>query len=229
MPLELINAKSRFGQACFPFCHQRRLVSVELQGHPVYRMASQDTPQLDLTGNLLIAMPGMGDPRFEHSVVFMCAHSDEGAMGLIVNKPAPEVALHDVLDQLEISPESDVAKKPVHYGGPVEMARGFVLHSGEYSSRLQTLEVSHAFGMSATVDILEDIAKGQGPRKSLVMLGYSGWGPGQLEDEIGRNGWLTCDATTDLVFGTGDPDKWSEALGQLGIDPLGLSSAAGRA
>lgn len=192
-------------------------------------MDQHTSPSLDLTGKLLIAMPGMGDPRFEHSVVFMCAHSPEGGMGLIVNKPAPQVALHDILDQLEIEPGDDVSKRQVYYGGPVEMARGFVLHSGEYTSRLQTLEVSDAFGMSATVDILEDIAGGSGPRKSLIMLGYSGWGPGQLEDEIKQNGWLTCDATTDLVFGTDDADKWSKALGKMGIDPLGLSAAAGRA
>lgn len=184
---------------------------------------------LDLTGQILIAMPGMGDPRFEHSVVFMCAHTDEGAMGLIINKPAEELALKDVLDQLDISPDSKTAQQPVHFGGPVETARGFVLHTGEYRSRLQTLEVAQAFGMSATVDILEDIAQGQGPREALVMLGYSGWGPGQLEGEIAQNGWLTGEATPELVFGADDSEKWTKALGAMGIDPLGLSATAGRA
>ncbi len=192
-------------------------------------MEHTEATPLDLTGKVLIAMPGMGDPRFEHSVVFMCAHSEEGAMGLIVNKPAPEVALRDVLDQLDIKPGSAIAKEPVHFGGPVEMARGFVLHSGDYSSRLQTLKLSQDFGMSATVDILEDIASGQGPDESLVMLGYSGWGPGQLEGEIGRNGWLTCKATPELIFRTSDSEKWSEALSLLGVDPIGLSATAGRA
>ena len=192
-------------------------------------MAQAETASLELTGKVLIAMPGMGDPRFEHSVVFMCAHSDEGAMGLIVNKPAPEVALRDVLDQLEIKPGSAIASTPIHFGGPVEMARGFVLHSGEYTSRLQTLSLSEDFGMSATIDILEDISQGQGPAEALVMLGYSGWGPGQLEDEITRNGWLTCEATQDLVFRTPDSEKWAEALLLLGVDPVGLSATAGHA
>lgn len=191
--------------------------------------APSDASALDLTGKILIAMPGMSDPRFEHSIVFMCAHSGEGAMGLIINKPAPEVALRDVLDQLDITPDDEIARQPVHFGGPVEMARGFVLHSEDYTSRLQTLSVGDAFGMSATVDILEDIATGQGPREALVMLGYSGWGPGQLEGEISQNGWLTCEATPELVFGTQDCEKWQVALAQLGVDPLGLSATAGRA
>ena len=192
-------------------------------------MDSTDAKPLDLTGKLLIAMPGMGDPRFEHSVVFMCAHSDEGAMGLIVNKPAEEVVLRDVLDQLEISPENAAGNMPVHFGGPVEVARGFVLHSPDYTSRLQTLDIAGKFAMSATVDILEDIAKGEGPRKSMIMLGYSGWGPGQLEGEIGQNGWLTSDADPDLVFEVSDTSKWLKALERLGVDPLGLSATAGHA
>ncbi|MEO9820078.1 MAG: YqgE/AlgH family protein [Paracoccaceae bacterium] len=188
-----------------------------------------DTKPLDLTGKLLIAMPGMGDPRFEHSVIFMCAHSEEGAMGLIVNKPADEVVLRDVLDQLDISPENAAGSMPVHFGGPVEVARGFVLHTPDYTSRLQTLDVAGTFAMSATVDILEDIAKGEGPRKSMIMLGYSGWGPGQLEDEIGQNGWLTSDADPDLVFEDSNTTKWLKALERLGVDPLGLSATAGHA
>lgn len=200
-----------------------------LRGHPAWDMSDATDTSLDLTGKTLIAMPGMGDPRFEHSIVFMCAHSDEGGMGLIINKPAPEVALRDVLDQLDIKPDAKVGGQSVHFGGPVEMARGFVLHSSDYQSRLQTLKIGDDFGMSATVDILEDIALGQGPSEALVMLGYSGWGPGQLESEIGRNGWLTCDSTPELVFETSDVDKWAKALSQLGVDPLGLSATAGHA
>ena len=192
-------------------------------------MAQDTTSELDLTGKMLIAMPGMGDPRFEHSVVLMCAYSAEGAMGLIVNKPAHEVALRDVLDQLEIAPDGPAARMPVYFGGPVEMARGFVLHSPEYTSRLQTLQVTDDFSMTATVDVLEDIAKGEGPEKAMVMLGYAGWGPGQLEGEIAQNGWLTTEATSKLVFGTRDNYKWKEALEALGIDPIGLSATAGRA
>ena len=192
-------------------------------------MTASDPSALDLTGKILIAMPGMSDTRFEHSVVFLCAHSEEGAMGLIVNKPADEIVLCDILDQLDISTRALDKSLPVYFGGPVEMARGFVLHSGEYKSNLQTLEVARTFSMSATVDILEDIAHGTGPQESLVMLGYSGWGPGQLEGEIASNGWLTADASPDLIFETGATDKWTKALTDMGIDPLGLSVTAGRA
>lgn len=184
---------------------------------------------IDLTGKLLIAMPGMGDPRFEHSVVFMCSHSDEGAMGLIVNKPGSGVSLFDLLEQLDIQLHGDRSNRPVHYGGPVESARGFVLHSAEYQSSLQTLKVNDDFAMTATLDILEDIAVGDGPDRVLMMLGYAGWGPMQLEAEIAENGWLTVDADQHLVFALDDEDKWSAALKSLGVDPKGLSAAAGRA
>lgn len=183
---------------------------------------------MELTGKLLIAMPGMGDPRFEHSVIFVCAHSDDGAMGLIINKPAREVAFSEILGQLDIEATDRIRALPVHFGGPVEMARGFVLHSLDYTSSLQTLEVA-GFGMTATLDILEDIAKGEGPAQSVMALGYAGWGPGQLEAEISQNGWLTCDASADVVFALPDADKWTAALSSLGIDPLTLSSTAGRA
>lgn len=210
-------------------CGELPLVSPGRRGHVWDRMTASLASELDLTGKLLIAMPGMGDTHFEHSVVFMCAHSSDGAMGLIINKPAEEVILRDVLDQLDIKTDALDPKLPVYFGGPVEMARGFVLHSGEYKSRLQTLEVAKTFGMSATVDILEDIAEGSGPKESLVMLGYSGWGPGQLEGEIAQNGWLTTEASPELVFGTKDVSKWTQALCDMGIDPLGLSDTAGRA
>ncbi|WP_299165012.1 YqgE/AlgH family protein [uncultured Tateyamaria sp.] len=184
---------------------------------------------LDLTGALLVAMPGMGDPRFDRSVVFLCAHSAEGAMGLIVNKPAEDMAMGELYDQLDITAAPARRLMPVHFGGPVETARGFVLHSTDYQSRLKTLDVCDGFGMTATLDVLEDLAAGDGPDRALVMLGYAGWGPGQLEAEIARNGWLTVDADPGLVFGTVDGDKWMSAVKSLGIDPLGLSGAAGRA
>lgn len=187
----------------------------------------QDT--LDLTGKLLIAMPGMGDPRFATSVIFMAAHSAEGAMGLIVNKPADGVALADVLEQLSEQTEPDQSALGVHRGGPVEMERGFVLHSDEYQSALQTLAISGGFALTATLDILEDIASGKGPARALLMLGYAGWGPGQLEAELAMNGWLTCDADKELIFDLEDAAKWAAAVSSLGIDPLGLSAAAGRA
>lgn len=188
-----------------------------------------DPLSMDLTGAMLVAMPGMNDPRFDRSVVFICAHSADGAMGLIINKPARDITLGALMDQLDI-PVSDAARhQQVHIGGPVEPTRGFVLHDCDYVSRLKTLPVGDAFGMTATMDVLEDIASGQGPRDALVMLGYAGWGQGQLEDELARNGWLTVEAGADLVFGTADDDKWAAALGTLGIDPLGLSGMAGRA
>ena len=184
---------------------------------------------MKLTGELLVAMPGMGDPRFAHSVIFLTAHSEEGAMGLMVNKPAPELRLSDVLEQLVDDPPSKAKSLVVHFGGPVETGRGFVLHSDEYRSAIETLVVGSGIALTATRDILEDIAAGNGPEQAQLMLGYAGWGPGQLEGEIAQNGWLTCDATTDLVFGLPDAEKWEAALQSLGIDPLSLSAAAGRA
>ncbi|GAA6200079.1 YqgE/AlgH family protein [Aquicoccus sp. SU-CL01552] len=185
---------------------------------------------MDLTGKLLIAMPEMGDPRFERSVVFLCSYSDDGAMGLIVNKPAGDVHLSDLLKQLDIKPDRpERGRMPVHFGGPVETARGFVLHSDGYDANLHSMKVSPGFSMTATLDILEDLAAGQGPERALLMLGYAGWGPGQLESEITMNGWLTTDADPDLVFGQPDDAKWEAALRTLGVDPLTLSASAGRA
>ena len=184
---------------------------------------------LDLTGKLLIAMPGMGDPRFEHAVVFLCSHGEEGAMGLIVNKPAEDVPFSDLLEQLEIEVQAPGLDRPVHFGGPVEGGRGFVLHGRDYGSRIHTLEVTDEIGMTATLDVLEDIASGTGPEQALMCLGYSGWGPGQLEDEIGRNGWLTADASARLVFGLPDAAKWGETLKTLGVEPVMLSGSAGHA
>lgn len=184
---------------------------------------------MDLTGTLLVAMPGMGDPRFEHSVIYLCAHSPEGAMGLMINRPAADLRLEEVLDKLDIDPDSPSAQMAVHIGGPVQTERGFVLHSNDYRSKLESLQISEEFSMTATQDILEDIAAGQGPAQALFALGYAGWGPMQLEGEIARNGWLTCSADARLVFGTADAQKWQAALESIGVDPLGLSSTAGHA
>jgi putative transcriptional regulator len=184
---------------------------------------------VDLTAKLLIAMPGMGDARFDRSVIFLCAHSEDGAMGLIVNKPATGLALGDLLDQLGIKAGRGSIRLPVHAGGPVEHGRGFVLHSADYARRGSTLGIDERFGMTATLEILEDIAKGEGPKSAILALGYAGWGPGQLEDEILRNGWLTCEASEDLVFGTENAEKWAGALQKIGVDARLLSSSAGRA
>lgn len=189
-----------------------------------------ETEPSNLTGKLLIAMPAMGDPRFAGSVVFLCAHSPEGAMGLIVNKRMEEVTFAEMLEQLEIAHDPPADEVPVCYGGPVELRRGFVLHSPDYSARGEEgLEIDGRFCMTATMDVLEDIAHGRGPERAILALGYAGWGPGQLEDEIGENGWLTVEASPELVFGTSMAAKWQAALRSLGVDPLMLSSEAGHA
>lgn len=185
--------------------------------------------EMDLCGKLLIAMPEMGDQRFAHSVIYICAHSDEGAMGLIVNKPAPDIRFSHLLEQLGFETRPGVRDIRVHIGGPVENSRGFVLHTPDYRSEAGTLDVDDRFCMTATVDVLEDLAKGEGPDTSMLALGYSGWGPGQLESEIGQNGWLTCDPREEIVFGRANEHKWTAALKVLGIDPLLLSGKAGHA
>jgi putative transcriptional regulator len=186
-----------------------------------------DAPFLD--GQLLIAMPGMGDPRFEKAVIFLCAHSAEGAMGLIVNKPAADLKVRDLLAQLKIEPKAAAGEGRVHFGGPVEHGRGFVLHSADYGVEGSTLRVSGEFAMTATIDILQDMAKGAGPASALLALGYSGWGPGQLEGELQANGWLTAAAAPGIVFDERDAAKWEAALKSLKIDPLLLSAGGGRA
>ena len=190
-------------------------------------MSIHETKFLD--GQLLVAMPGMGDLRFERSVIFLCAHSADGAMGLIVNKPAPELSFADLLAQLNIPATIDLKGTRVHFGGPVEHGRGFVLHTTDYAVRESSLHVSPEFSMTATVDILQDMARGHGPQQALLALGYAGWGPGQLEAEIQANGWLTAPADPATVFGTRDADKWSAALRSISIDPRLLSAEGGRA
>ena len=182
-----------------------------------------------LAGKLLIAMPDMADPRFAGSVILMCAHSGDGGMGLIINRPTPEVSCGGLLEQLEIPLSQGVRLPDVYFGGPVEQQRGFVLHSADYGCAEGTLKVDPQFRMTATMQVLEDIGQGRGPASALLALGYAGWGPGQLEYEISKNGWLTCAPTEKLVFGTPDDKKWSEALKLMGIDPLLLSATAGHA
>ncbi len=184
---------------------------------------------MDLTGKFLVAMPGMGDPRFEKSVILVCAHSEDGAMGLIVNKPVEEVTFAGLLDHLNIPPTPQGREIAVHFGGPVERGRGFVLHSRDYRGGAATMKIEGGYGMTATLDVLEALARGDGPHHALLALGYSGWGPGQLETEIGRNDWLTAEADAALIFAKDDSAKWSGALRGMGIDPLSLSSSAGRA
>jgi putative transcriptional regulator len=182
-----------------------------------------------LDGKLLIAMPGMGDPRFEKTVIFLCSHSADGAMGLIVNKPAQDLKFEELTSQLGIEVPETPNSVDIHFGGPVEYGRGFVLHSPDYVAEEGTLDVSGSFAMTASLNILEDIANGEGPLDCLLTLGYSGWGPGQLENEIRANGWLTCDATPALVFSSLHERKWLDALTSLGIDPRLLSAEGGNA
>lgn len=189
----------------------------------------QSENQLDLTGQLLIAMPGMGDPRFAHSVVYICSHTQDGAMGLIVNRPADGITFAEILDRMEMPVAQGAPAPGVFFGGPVETSRGFVLHSDDYTSKLQSLQVANGFAMTATQDILEDMAQSRGPHQALFALGYAGWGPGQLESELAQNGWLTAKADPALVFDLPAAEKWEAALGVLGIDPLLLSASAGRA
>jgi len=189
-----------------------------------------------LDGQMLIAMPGMSDPRFDRSVIFMCAHSDNGAMGIIVNKRAPMISFSELLERLDIMPQENRIKLPddvqtmlVQFGGPVEPGRGFVLHTSDYFSADTSLPIDERVALTATLDILRAIAGGQGPRRSLLALGYAGWAPGQLEDEIQRNGWLSCAADEDLLFGNDLDSKYLSALHKIGVDPAMLSSEAGHA
>jgi putative transcriptional regulator len=184
---------------------------------------------MELAGRLIIAMPGMGDPRFDRAVIYMCAHSDDGAMGLIVNKPLPDLHLGGLLGHLGRPVPAGAPDRPVHFGGPVERGRGFVLHSADREAGPQTMAVSGGLGLTATVDILEALAARRGPARALVALGYAGWGPGQLEREIARNDWLVAEGCDDLIFAPDDTGKWAGALARLGIDPLSLSAVAGRA
>ena len=190
-------------------------------------MAEDDAASL--SGRLLIAMPGMGDPRFERTVIYMCSHSDEGAMGLVVNRRAEGVTFQELMGQLEIEIGPETPVSDVHYGGPVEMGRGFVLHSADFHVEDATMQVDDEVSLTATLDVLRAMAAGEGPRRAMIALGYSGWAPSQLEGEIQRNGWLTCDADEELLFSRDDGAKWAKALRKLGVDPSLLSATGGTA
>jgi len=189
-----------------------------------------------LDGQLLIAMPVMGDPRFERSVIYMCAHSADGAMGIMVNRPAGSIDFPDLLVQLNIINKDEQITLPdtaesmkVMRGGPVDTGRGFVLHSSDFFLANATLPIDDKICLTATVDILKAIANGNGPKHAILALGYAGWGPGQLETEIQGNGWLHCDADPDLIFGSDVDEKYARALAKIGIDLGMLSNEAGHA
>ena len=187
-----------------------------------------------LDGQMLIAMPAMGDERFSRSVIYVCAHSTEGAMGIIVNQPASDIKFPDLLVQLEVIPSAERIELPnndvkILKGGPVETGRGFVLHSADFFIENSTLPINEGICLTATLDILKAIANGNGPHDAILALGYAGWAPGQLEQEIQENGWLHCDADPELIFGTDTDGKYDKALRKIGIDLGQLSSQAGHA
>lgn len=191
-------------------------------------MNIKDVAEGYLEGQLLIAMPTMGDSRFERTVIFMCAHSAQGAMGLVVNKLANQITFRELLDQLSVDAPAVQRDIRVHFGGPVETGRGFVLHSADYHQE-STLMVGEQVGLTATVDILRAIAEGAGPRLGLLALGYAGWAPGQLDSEIQANGWLNAPADLEILFDGELETKWERALHKVGVDISFLSSDAGHA
>jgi putative transcriptional regulator len=189
-----------------------------------------------LDGQILVAMPTIRDERFARTVIYLCAHSDEGAMGIIINQPAQNIKFRDLLVQLDVVSSKDKIELPpvadtvrVLKGGPVETGRGFVLHSADFFIENSTLPIDDGICLTATLDILKAIAHGNGPHNAVLALGYAGWAPGQLESEIHGNGWLNCNADVDLIFGGEADTKYALALQKIGIDPARLSSDAGRA
>jgi len=200
------------------------------------RKSSEKPGRGYLDGQMLIAMPSMRDERFTRSVIYVCAHSSEGAMGIIVNQPAANINFPDLLVQLEVIPASDLIQLPrragaikVLRGGPVETGRGFVLHSADFFIENSTLPIDEGICLTATLDILKAIARGDGPASALLALGYAGWAAGQLENEIQENGWLHCAADPELIFGMDTDTKYEKALKKIGIDLGMLSSDAGHA
>ena len=186
------------------------------------------TPDSDLTGKILIAMPDMGDPRFRRSVVLVCAHSDDGAMGIVLNQPMKNMQFTKLLDLLGIEDVDHAPDLPVRTGGPVEPVRGFVLHPKSAAPHDGSMDVGSGLELTTTRDILVELAEGRGPEQAILALGYAGWGPGQLDSEIRANGWLTAEMDPDYAFG--DPGAvWIRALHSLGVDPISLSGAAGHA
>jgi putative transcriptional regulator len=192
------------------------------------------SPPVNFTNQFLIAMPGMGDGTFAGSVVYMCEHNEKGALGLVINKPI-DIKLKSLFEKVELTLErSDLADSPVYFGGPVQTERGFVLHErlgeegqgGQYNS---TLQIPGGLEMTTSKDVLEALSNGSGPKKVLVTLGYSGWGAGQLEDEMSRNGWINVSAEPGIIFDTPAEQRYARALSLLGIDAHMLSQEAGHA
>jgi putative transcriptional regulator len=189
-----------------------------------------------LDGQILVAMPGMADERFARAVIYVCAHSAEGAMGIVLNRPAADLSFPDLLVQLDIVPEMErirlsdrVGNVQVLMGGPVETSRGFVLHSPDFYIDQSTLPIDDEVCLTATIDILRAIARGNGPAQAVLALGYAGWSAGQLESEIQANGWLNCPADAELIFNASADTRYEMAMRKIGIDPAMLSMEAGHA
>jgi putative transcriptional regulator len=188
-----------------------------------------DKPSGDfLTGQLLIAMPAMADPRFAQSVIYLCAHTPEGAMGLVLNRPLKRPSFADLLRQLDVAPLPPARRIRLCAGGPVDNARGFVLHTADWTGE-DSLRVDDGLALTASLDVLKAIAEGGGPREGILALGYAGWGPGQLDAEIHQNAWLSVSADETIVFDGDHDTKWRRAFAKLNIDPLLLSDVAGHA
>jgi putative transcriptional regulator len=181
-----------------------------------------------LTGQFLVAMPGMTDPRFTRAVVYICSHGPNGAMGLVVNRLFGEADFRMLLDQLNLESSVNTPEIAVHFGGPVEMGRGFVLHSGDYL-REGTTRIDDTVAVTATVEIVQDIADGKGPARVVMALGYTGWSAGHLDEEMKRNGWLTVASDEDILFDSDLETKWDRAMAKIGISPAMLSDTAGHA
>lgn len=187
-----------------------------------------DPKETSLAGQVLIAMPSMADPRFAQSVIYMCAHSREGAMGIVVNRPLEKPSFPDLLKQLKIEPLPPARQIRLCSGGPVENGRGFVLHTADWTDEA-SLKVDGRLALTASLDILKAIAEGGGPKEGILALGYAGWGPGQLDSEIQQNAWLSAPADMGVIFDAEHATKWKRALSVLRVDPLMLSGVAGRA
>lgn len=180
------------------------------------------------TGKLLISMPVMNDIRFNQTVIFVCGHDDLGAMGLIINKPLFSVSFKELLEQVDLEITSSVPHIPIFYGGSVDMGRGFVLHSVDYIHE-SSVVIPGGYALTATLDVLQAIMENKGPQKAFIALGYVGWGPGQLENEVLENNWLILPPDEKLVFDYDTTSKWRKSLGYIGVDPVTLSMVSGHA
>jgi putative transcriptional regulator len=210
----------------------RREFLTSVQGAPTRIGSMSPGARIDLTNQFLIAMPGMADPHFAGSVVYLCEHTDKGALGLVINKPI-DIKLKSLFEKVDLNlTREDLAESPVYFGGPVQTERGFVLHErmADESPYNSTLNISSgSLHMTTSKDVLEALSEGAGPKKVLITLGYSGWGAGQLEDELSRNGWLTVDAAPEVIFDTPVEQRYDRALSLLGVEPHMLSQEAGHA